>query len=146
MERKYNGKEFAAEVGNVLMEKTGKSKIELLNELFYCMTEADVKEKRWYSGIFFFIDKESRKNYEGIIQKDFPGIYPFGQSYAYERSFQKLMHDMYTYKKKQKGILKFTNSDEEIFDEIVEYLVVCEIAAEISDNYFHGLRNGFNYF
>lgn len=146
MERKYNGKEFAEKVGKAILERTGKSKRELLNELFYCITEADVKEERWYSGTFCFISKERRKDYEGVIQKDFPGIYPFGQSYAYERSFRKLMHDMYTYKKAQKGVLKFTDNDEEIFDEIVEYLVVYEIAAEISDNYFHGRRNGLDNF
>lgn len=121
---------FFKAINEKVLEKTKRTRLDLLNNGFYCITGAITEKIRPHDGVTIMIKGKKRDEYFGKTLTEFPLIYPFEKTYAYERNYQNLLRNFYSFKK-NKNVLLFEKDDEKVFDEIVKYIICSEIAEEI---------------
>ena len=125
-----NYDEFFKAIHEAVLKKTNKSKVELLNNGFYCVVGIYPKEIKRYNGVIIMIDGSERNDYLNKELHEFPTFSPFNHEYAYERNYQCFLRNLHSFKKARKTLL-FDQDDEVIFDEIIKYIVCSEIASQI---------------
>lgn len=127
--KKYDGKHISKLVSEKVVEKTNMIKLELLNNVIYCIVGANCKKPVCFDGTVYLITKKTRSKYEGKILDSLPVFYSKSE-YVYEEYHRDMLHQNYL-KKNNQNVLYFDNNDTHLFDEIIEYIVESEIAPEI---------------
>lgn len=129
--KKYNSDDYAKLVSEKVLEKTKKTKLELLNDTIYCVVGIDSKQPSRYRGMSFIISGKTRNTYAGKTLKEFPMACYYEREYAYERNYRHRLNDYY-FNKSDNDSLLFDDNDIHIFDQIVKYIVCSEIAPQIN--------------
>lgn len=130
--KKYTAEEFSKLVGEKVLEKIRKIKLEILNEMVYCIIGIDNKHPVCYGdgyGTSYIINSKTKELY---VKEPITSAIMFctQREYSYERSYKEFLQRHY-FHKKSKNPLLFEEDDVNIFDNIIEYIVKCEIASEI---------------
>lgn len=133
--KKYKCKELSELVSKNVLEKTKKTKLELLNDVIYCIVGVDCKRPLTFDGTAYLINKKTREKYEGKILDSLPIFYS-KREYVYEEYHRDMLNRCYL-EKHNKNSLYFDNTDIYLFDEIIEYIIASEIAPEIISQIEH---------
>lgn len=122
------GKHFSKQVGEAVLHKLGKTKVEVLKDVFYCFYIVDKGKPCDYEAKMTVINKDSRIDYENKVLNETPYTM-VRTNYSYQDCYIRRLMNGYEFRRDEDFF--FNANNEFLYDDLVEYLVCYNVAAEI---------------